>query len=104
MRKLLIAAGLALAALAASPAGAATPQRLPNAAALDKLPAEFTRHTRAHRNWEIQRNLERQQRWNHGRYNRGYNRGYGYQPGYRHQPGYGGMSPYDARRMRGGRD
>lgn len=77
MRKLLIAAGLALAALAASPAGAA-PQSLPKTEMLDRLPAEFTRHTREHRHWEIQRNMERQHRRDYYRHGRGYDRGYGY--------------------------
>ncbi|WP_449256064.1 hypothetical protein [Bosea sp. (in: a-proteobacteria)] len=51
MRRLLIAAGLALAAFAASPAGAA-PQSAPPVAlgtTLDKLPAEYTRHRMEHR-------------------------------------------------------
>ncbi len=50
MRRLLIAAGLALAAFAASPAGAA-PQSTPVAlgTTLDKLPAEYTRHRMEHR-------------------------------------------------------
>jgi Ni/Co efflux regulator RcnB len=74
MRKLLIAASLALAAFAVAPAGAAAPQSLPQAEQLDKLPAEFTRHNREHRHWEIQRNMERR----HFRHGRGYDRGYGY--------------------------
>lgn len=77
MRKLLIAAGLALAAFAASPASAA-PQSLPKTEALDRLPAEYTRHTREHRMWEIQRNMERQHRRDYYRHGRGYDRGYGY--------------------------
>lgn len=82
MRRFLMAAGLALAAIAATPAGAA-PQTAPQAAALDKLPAEYTRHTREHRHWEIQRNMERQHRRDYYRHGRGYDRGYGY--GYRHR-------------------
>lgn len=56
------------------------------ARALDGLDVTFTRHTREHRMWEIQRNLERQNRgrgYGYGRgydggYGRGYDRGYGY--------------------------
>ncbi len=82
MRGILMAAGLALAAIAATPAAAA-PVTIPQAEALDRLPAEYTRHTREHRHWEIQRNLEREQR-----HRRGYDRGYGY--GRRH----GGPPPW----------
>ncbi|CAM5197972.1 putative protein OS=Bosea thiooxidans OX=53254 GN=SAMN05660750_00925 PE=4 SV=1 [Bosea thiooxidans] len=91
MRRILMAAGLTLAALAATPAGAA-PQSLPQAEALDRLPAEYTRHTREHRMWEIQRNVERQQRRDHYRYGRGYDRRYdrGYGYGRRH----GGPPPH----------
>lgn len=81
MRKILMAAGLALAAIAATPAGA-TPQSLPQAEALDKLPADYVRHNREHRMWEIQRNLERQERW----HRRGHGHGYGYR--------YGGPPPH----------
>lgn len=87
MRRFLMAAGLALAAIAASPASAA-PQSIPQAEALDKLPAEYTRHTREHRHWEIQRHMERQQRHGYYRHGRGYDRGYGY----RHR--YGGPPPH----------
>ena len=87
MRGILMAAGLALAALAANPAAAA-PQAIPQAAQLDRLPAEYTRHTREHREWEIQRNMERQHRRDYYRHGRGYDRGYGY----RHR--YGGPPPH----------
>lgn len=86
MRRILIAAGLALAAFAAAPASAA-PQTVPQAQALDKLPAEYTRHTREHRHWEIQRNMEWQHRRGYDRHGRGYDRSYGY--GHR----YGGPPP-----------
>lgn len=71
MRGILMAAGLALAAIAATPAAAA-PVTLPQAETLDRLPVQYTRE---HRHWERQRNMER-----HGyyRYGRGYDRGYGY--------------------------
>lgn len=87
MRGILMAAGLALAAIAATPAAAA-PVTIPQADALDRLPAEYTRHNREHRHWEIQRNMERQQRHGYDRHGRGYDRGYGY--GRRH----GGPPPW----------
>lgn len=88
MRRYLMAAGLALAAFATAPASAA-PQTVPQAEALDRLPAEYTRHTREHREWEIQRNMERQHRRDSYRHHgRGYDRGYGY--GRRH----GGPPPH----------
>lgn len=87
MRGILMAAGLALAAIAATPAAAA-PVTLPQAETLDRLPAEYTRHTREHRHWEIQRNMERQQRHGYYRHGRGDDRGYGY--GRRH----GGPPPW----------
>ena len=87
MRRFLVAAGLALAAMAATPAGAAS-QSAPQAAALNKLPAEYARHTREHRHWEIQRNMERQQRHGYYGHGRGYDRGYGY------GPRYGGPPPH----------
>ncbi|CAH1664923.1 DNA-directed RNA polymerase III 47 kDa polypeptide [Hyphomicrobiales bacterium] len=100
MRRLLMAAGLALAAIAATPASAA-PQAIPQAEALDRLPVEYARHTREHREWEIQQNMARQHRRDSYRHGRGYDRGYGY--GYRGGPGRGhddggprgrGMPPY----------
>jgi hypothetical protein len=83
MRHLLIAATIALGA-AVTPAAAS--ETFSGAAALDKVEATYVRHNREHRMWEIQRNMERQQRWErHHRYrdgygyrNRGYDRGYGY--------------------------
>ena len=50
MRKLLIAAGLALATLAAAPANAAAPQIIPGAQTLDRLPVECL-HTLADPEW-----------------------------------------------------
>ena len=88
MRKLLIAAGLALATLAAAPANAAAPRIIPEAQTLDRLPVEYARHTREHRMWEIQRNMERQQRRDHYRHGRGYDR----RPGY--GPRHGGPPPW----------
>jgi hypothetical protein len=72
------------------------------ARALDGLDATFARHTREHRMWEIQRNLERQNRgrgYGYGRgYGRGYDRGYrGY--GYGRGRDYG---PPPAKSRRGG--
>lgn len=87
MRGILMAAGLSLAAIAATPATAA-PVTLPHAETLDRLPVEYARHTREHRMWEIQRNMERQQRHGYNRGGRGYDRGYGY--GRRH----GGPPPW----------
>lgn len=60
MRHLLIAAAIALGA-AVTPAAAS--EAFSGGAALDKVEASYTRHTREHRHWEIQRNLERQDRW-----------------------------------------
>jgi hypothetical protein len=91
MRRILMAAGLALTAIAATPAGAVT-QSLPQAGALDRLPVEYTRHTREHRMWEIQRNMERQQRYDHRRYGRGYDRRYDRRYGYGRR--YGGPPPH----------
>uniref|UniRef100_A0A9E7ZJG9 Uncharacterized protein n=1 Tax=Bosea sp. NBC_00436 TaxID=2969620 RepID=A0A9E7ZJG9_9HYPH len=81
MRGILMAAGLALAAIAATPA-AATPVTLPQAETLDRLPAEYTRD---HRHWERRHDRERHGYYRHGR---GYDRGYGY--GRRH----GGPPPW----------
>ncbi len=95
MRRILMAAGLALTAIAAAPASA-TPQTVPQALALDRLPAEYTRHTREHRHWEIQQNMERQHRRDYYRHGRGYDRGYGHRyggPGYG-GPGWRGAPPY----------
>ena len=84
MRQLLIAAAIALGA-AVTPAAAS--ESFSGAAALDKVEASYARHTREHRMWEIQRNLERQNRY--GRPHRGYDdRGYGYR---RH---HGGPPPW----------
>ena len=60
MRQLLIAAAIALGA-AVTPAAAS--ESFSGAAALDKLEATYVRHNREHRMWEIERNLERQQRY-----------------------------------------
>jgi hypothetical protein len=80
MRRHLIA--LAAAAVMATGAGIASvgeagAETLDRAAsqALGAAEAEFMRHTREHRMWEIQRNLERQQRGGGGGYrDRGYDR------------------------------
>jgi Ni/Co efflux regulator RcnB len=77
MRGLWIAAAVMLGA-ATMPAAAS--ETYPGAVALDQVEASFTRHTREHRMWEIQRNTERQQRY--GRRGGGYDRGYGYRRGY----------------------
>jgi hypothetical protein len=84
------------------------------ARALDGLDVAFARHTREHRMWEIQRNLEWQNRGRGYGYGRGYNRDYGYgrgrgygpPPGYGYRRGYGyggrgyvgGGSPYSGSR------
>lgn len=78
----LIAAGAGTMVSAAS----ATEARLAPtmAKALDTAEVEFTRHTREHRMWEIQRNMERGSRghrYGHG-YSRGYHRGWGPPPGH----------------------
>jgi len=73
MRHILIAAAIALAA-AVTPAAAS--EAFSGAAALDKVEATYVRHNREHRMWEIQRNVERQQRYGHR--DRGYDRGHGY--------------------------
>ena len=100
MRGILMATGLALAVMAAAPATAA-PVTLPQAEALDRLPAEYTRHTREHRMWEIQRNMERQQRHGYDRRGRGYDRGYGYGRRYGgpppHAPAHGYRRHYNQR-------
>jgi hypothetical protein len=90
MRRILMAAGLALAAMAATPAGAAA-QSVPKAEALDRLPADYVRHNREHRMWEIRRNMERQERWDRRGYGRGPGYGYGRRHGGppRHAPAYG---------------
>jgi len=79
-------------AVAAAPArDAAPPSEAEIARALDGLDATFARHTREHRMWEIQRNLERQNRYGRGGYGRGYGygRGDGYGRGYGRGYGYG---------------
>lgn len=77
MRQLLIAAAIALGA-AVTPAAAS--ESFSGAAALDKVEASYVRHTREHRHWEIQRNLERRDRWERRhRYRDDY--GYGHRRG-----------------------
>jgi hypothetical protein len=84
MRQFLIAAALSLGA-AIAPAAAS--ETFAGSAGLDKLETSYVRHNREHRMWEIQRNLERQERY--GYRDRGYrHRGYGY--GRR----YGGPPPW----------
>jgi hypothetical protein len=91
MRHLLIAAAIALGA-AVTPAAAS--ENFSGAAALDKIEAGYVRHTREHRHWEIQRNLERQSRWE--RRHRGYyDRDYGYG---RHRGGPPPWAPAHGRR------
>ena len=90
MRHLLIAAAIALGA-AVTPAAAS--ESFSGAAGLDKVEATYVRHTREHRMWEIQRNMERQQRY--GYRDRGYDRGYGYR---RHHGGPPPWAPAHGRR------
>jgi hypothetical protein len=72
MRQFLIAAVIALGA-AGTPAVAS--EAFSGAKALDQVEAGYTRHTREHRMWEIQRTQEMQRR-------RGYRgEGYGYRRG-----------------------
>jgi len=79
---------LALAALAAAPPAQAAEALDPvRAEQLDGVAADYARHTREHRIWEIQRNVDRQRRGGYG-YGRGYGRGYGPPPGY-YDRGYG---------------
>lgn len=86
MRQLLIAAAIALGA-AATPSVAS--EVFKGSAALDKVEATYARHTREHRMWEIQRNMEMQERYGRRGYrHRGYDDGYGY--GRR----YGGPPPW----------
>lgn len=76
MRHLFIAAAIALGA-AATPAAAS--EAFSGASALDKVEATYARHTREHRMWEIQRNMEMQNRRGHRYRDHGYrDRGYGY--------------------------
>ena len=85
MRQLLIAATLALGA-AITPAAAS--EAFSGAKGLDGLEASYSRHTREHRMWEIQRTQEMMARRNaYG--DRGYrHRGHGY------GRGYGGPPPH----------
>lgn len=86
MRKLIIAAAIALGSLSAASAMAspAVPQAL--ASRIDKLPAEFTWSAAAERRHMIMRETERQQRYGQGP-RRGYDRGYGPGPRYSYGPG-----------------
>lgn len=77
MRNLLIAAALALGA-AATPAAAS--EAFGAAAALDRVEATYVRHTREHRMWEIERNLERRNRYER-RHRYRDDDGYGYRRG-----------------------
>lgn len=82
-RRLLIVglvAGLAVAAPALSGGALAAPDRSApvRIEELDQLPAAYARHNREHRMWEIQRNMERQDRYERRhRYRDGYGYGYG---------------------------
>lgn len=79
MRKLIIAAAIALAA-AATPAAAS--EAFGGASALDKTEASYARHNREHRMWEIQRNSEMRGRYGYRDRGNGYgDRGYGYSRG-----------------------
>ncbi|WP_332685179.1 hypothetical protein [Bosea sp. (in: a-proteobacteria)] len=89
-------AGLSSGALAAEKQSA--PIRIE---ALDKIPVEFTRHNREHRMWEIQRNMERQQRARGRDRSYGHRRGYDYRRGYDRGPGYGHRRGYGYDRGRG---
>lgn len=103
----MVIGGLACAEAAwASPAHEAGPaSEAAIARALDGLDLTFVRHTREHRMWEIQRNLERQNRgrgYGYGRgYDRGYGDGYGRGRGYGPPPGYGYRRGYDGYGGRG---
>ncbi|WP_332700097.1 hypothetical protein [Bosea sp. (in: a-proteobacteria)] len=102
MRHILIAAVIALGA-AATPAVAG--EAFSGAAGLDQLEATYVRHDREHRMWEIQRNVERQQRY--GYRDRGYDRGYGRGHGYGYGRRHGGPPPWapaHGRRYRDGYD
>jgi hypothetical protein len=94
--------GLALSVPAwASPARESGPaSEAAIARALDGLDVAFTRHTREHRMWEIQRNLERQNR-GRGYGGRGYDRDYGYGRGRGYDRGYGNGRGYDGYGGRG---
>jgi len=87
MRQLLIAAAIAL-GTAVTPSVAS--EVFKGSAALDKTEATYVRHTREHRMWEIQRNMEWQDRRRH------YDRGYGY--GYRRHHGPPPWAPAYGRR------
>ncbi len=89
MRHILIAAAIALGA-AATPAAAG--EAFGGAAGLDKLEATYVRHNREHRMWEIQRNMEMQQRYGHR--GRGYDRGYDRGPRYGYERRNGGPPPW----------
>ncbi len=89
MNRLLVAGLLGCLAIAGAglpqPAQAAAAQEIDAgvAAGLDKAEAAFSRHNRAHREWEIRRSIESQHRAgrHHGHaYGRG--RGYGPPPGH----------------------
>lgn len=82
MRNLLIAAALALGA-AATPAAAG--EAFGGAAALDRVEAGYARHTREHRMWEIERNLERRDR---------YERRHRYRDDYGYRRHHGGPPPW----------
>ncbi|AZO77438.1 MULTISPECIES: hypothetical protein [unclassified Bosea (in: a-proteobacteria)] len=87
--------------LLASPAHESAPAgEAAIARALDGLDVAFTRHTREHRMWEIQRNLERQNR-GRGYGGRGYDRDYGYGRGRGYDRGYGNRRGYDGYGGRG---
>jgi hypothetical protein len=86
----LVAGGLALAGSLGMTGGAqAASQDVDMALStqLDRAELQFTRHNREHRMWEIQRNMERQQRAQR-RQNYGPPRGNYGRPGYG-RPGYG---------------
>lgn len=85
MRYFLIAAAMSLGA-AITPAAAS--ETFAGSAGLDKLETSYVRHNREHRMWEIQRNLDRQERY--GYRDRGYRRDRDYGYGRR----YGGPPPW----------
>ena len=97
MRTIIIAAAISLGAAAMPAIASETPsaQTFAGSAALDRLDADFVRHNREHRLWEIQRTQEMQHR-------RGYrDRGYGYErrgpPPHARAYGRRDRDPYDNR-------
>lgn len=89
MRHIIFAAAVALGA-AITPAAAS--ETFAGAAGLDRLETTYVRHNREHRLMEVERSMDRQDRWERrARYrDRDYRRGDGYGYGRRH----GGPPPW----------